>query len=159
MLGKCGFLINLGFCILFLLMTGKKNFLQSTLAKESRAYGFTIAFWGSGIMLINFNGIPSALEAVTFGFGAVFGFGLLTIYLYRNAFEEIKEKQDSKIAVLSMVHYIASLVPMIAAYFIALYLPGLYAFFLTGAATSILYNLGMVVEENLSEKMIKHYNN
>lgn len=127
-----------------------KGFLQDTLAKESRAYGFTIAFWGSGAMLIKSNGMPGLLEALSYGGGAVLGFALLTFYVYRNAFGSVNEK-GSEILALSMVHYISALVPIIGAYYLK-DLPGLYAFLAAGMFTSIGYNLGMVVEEKLSER-------
>lgn len=129
----------------------RKSFLHDTLAKESRAYGFTIAFWGSGIMLVAANGTPGVIEALTYGFGAVLGFGLLTLYVYRNAFSTVRE-EESDILALSMVHYISALLPIAAAHYLS-QLPGLYAFVFTGLSTSIGYNIGMLVEEVLSEKV------
>lgn len=128
----------------------KRNFLRSTLASESRAYGFTIAFWGSGALLINYNGLPVLQEALMYGFGAITGFAVLTVYSYGNTLSQAKY-EESDLMVLSMIHYIAALLPVIATS-ITGKISSPYNFFLTGVSVSILYNLGMIVEELVSEK-------
>ena len=129
------------------------DFLRSTLEKESRAYGFTIAFWGSGAMLIAEQGLPNLLEALSYGGGAVLGFGLLTLVAYRRALDQ-PQVEDERVMILGMVHYIAALLPIIlAAYFAKMVSP--WSFLLAGASASISYNLGMLVEEALSEKAKK----
>lgn len=130
-----------------------RDFLRSTLEKESRAYGFTIAFWGSGAMLIAEQGLPNLMEALSYGGGAVLGFGLLTLLAYRRALDKPKYGDD-RVMVLGMVHYIAALLPIVlTAYFAKIVSP--WGFLLAGASTSIAYNLGMLVEEALSEKAEK----
>lgn len=130
-----------------------RDFLRSTLEKESRAYGFTIAFWGSGAILIGEHGLPSLIEALSYGSGAVLGFGLLTLVAYQRAFGR-PEHENDKVMILGMVHYIAALLPIVlAAYFAQLTSP--WSFLFTGASASIAYNLGMLVEEALSEKARK----
>jgi len=127
-----------------------KDFLRSTLEKESRAYGFTIAFWGSGAILIGEHGLPSLTEALSYGGGAVLGFGLLTLVAYQRALGK-PEYENDKVMILGMVHYIAALVPIVlATYFAKIASP--WSFLLTGASATIAYNLGMLVEESLSEK-------
>lgn len=131
----------------------KTSFLRQTLAQESKAYGFTIAFWGSGALLIAENGLPSLLEALAYGGGAVTGFGLLTLLVYHQALGK-PEYQDSNIVILSMIHYLSALLPVVVTF----YLAGIgspWSFLLSGAAASILYNLGMVAEEYVSEEAQK----
>lgn len=127
-----------------------KNFLRSTLAKESRAYGFTIAFWGSGAILIAEQGLPSLMEALSYGGGAVIGFGLLTAFAYRRALGT-PEYEESQIMILGMVHYIAALLPIVMAFYLSKLAPP-WSFALTGISASVGYNLGMVVEEAVSEE-------
>jgi len=131
-----------------------KDFLRSALEKESRAYGFTIAFWGSGAMLISEHGLPSLIEALSFGGGSVLGFGLLTLIAYHRALGQPNHEED-KIMILGMVHYFAALIPIIMAAYFAKINPSWISFGLTGIGTSIGYNLGMLVEEALSEKIKK----
>lgn len=130
------------------------DFLRSALEKESRAYGFTIAFWGSGAMLISEHGLPSLVEALSYGGGAVLGFGLLTLIAYHRAFGKPSYDED-KIMILGMVHYFSALVPIILAAYFAKINPPWASFGLTGIAASVGYNLGMLVEEALSEKIKK----
>lgn len=132
-------------------MPDRKNFLKETLTQESRAYGFTIAFWGSGALLINHAGTPSLTQALMYGLGAVTGFGLLTLYTYRAAFSSARTQERSKLMVLSMIHYLGALIPIAAASYTAKIADPL-NFFVTGISTSVLYNLGMLVEEILSER-------
>lgn len=131
-------------------MVSRRNFLKNALAEESRAYGFTIAFWGSGALLVKHSGVPDVQQALLYGIGAITGFALLNLYVYRSAFTE-PESEGEKLLVLSMIHYFGSLLPIAAAGYLAK-LESPANFFLTGLSVSILYNLGMVIEEILSEK-------
>lgn len=128
----------------------KANFLKSTLAQESRAYGFTIAFWGSGAMLINEAGLPTLPEALSYGGGAVLGFGALTMLVYGSALKRASYDEND-IVVLGMVHYLAALVPVVLAAYLAK-MSSPYSFLLTGFVVSTAYNLGMVLEETISEE-------
>ena len=135
----------------------KANFLKSTLAQESRAYGFTIAFWGSGAMLINEAGLPTLIEALSFGGGAVLGFAALTLLVYGSALKRASY-EENEIVVLGMVHYLAALVPILLAAELS-QLSSPYSFLTTGFAVSTSYNLGMMVEEAISEEAGKFEQN
>lgn len=127
-----------------------KRLLRSVLVSESRAYGFTIAFWGSGALLVNAFGIPGIAGVLAYGTGAVTGFGILTLWAYRGTLTTV-ETDEPDYLVLGMIHYLAAIVPVLCTYFLSLLEP-LAAFFLSGAAVSVTYNLGMLVEEWLSEE-------
>lgn len=43
------------------------------------AYGFTIAFWGSGLLLINEFGLLHTVDLLEYAVGAGTGFGLLAV--------------------------------------------------------------------------------
>lgn len=131
----------------------KEGFLRSTLAKESRAYGFTIAFWGSGALLIKAHDLPTLLEALSYGAGAIFGFGLLALWAYKRTLGAA-EYEENNLLVFSMMHYIGALLPVCATYYIA-QLPSPQAFLLAGAVVSVGYNFGMLAEEVLSEEAVK----
>ncbi|MFB6208907.1 MAG: hypothetical protein ABEJ56_02080 [Candidatus Nanohaloarchaea archaeon] len=127
-----------------------KSFLRQALLEESRAYGFTIAFWGSGALLVKYSGLPDIQQAIFYGLGAVAGFGILTLYSYRNAFSKADFRND-RVMILGMIHYLGALVPIMSAYYTSRLASPL-NFFLTGLLVSILYNMGMVVEQVLNEK-------
>jgi hypothetical protein len=102
-------------------------------------------------MLISQSGVPGLVEALLYGIGAITGFGLLSLYVYRSAFVSARVEEKTELVVLSMVHYVGALIPVAAAYYIA-DIRSPYNFALAGLLTSVLYNLGMVAEELLSER-------
>lgn len=128
----------------------RASFLRETLVEESRAYGFTISFWGSGALLTKALGLPTLLQALGLGFGAVTGFAAL-LMVFRNPLREA-DPENSRFPVLSMVHYIAALIPVAVTFLITQKIDGATAFFLAGLNVSIFYNLGMMVEEMLAVK-------
>jgi len=130
-----------------------RNLLRSVLLGESRAYGFTIAFWGSGALLIKQFGLPTLVEILSYGGGAVAGFGILAVWAYSRPFQPA-ETEETKYIVISMIHYLAALAPIIAThYYTRLGAPE--AFALAGVSVSILYNMLMLVEEWISEEAEK----
>ena len=132
-------------------MSGEKDYLQAVLAGESRAYGFTIAFWGSGALLINGFGVPNFIEAMSYGLGAVTGFGLLALIAFRSTLTTVEESEITPV-VMSMIHYLASLIPIIVASVIVENVESsVTAFFLAGCSVSMIYNMLSVLEEDIAE--------
>ncbi|AOV94421.1 hypothetical protein AQV86_00675 [Nanohaloarchaea archaeon SG9] len=127
-----------------------QKFLKSMLAEESRAYGFTISFWGSGAVLINTFGIPNTPLALMYGLGAVTGFGILAVNSFGGVTTEVQEEKSNYMA-LGTIHYLASLLPIIIAGFIARHLNASSAFFIGGLSVSLLYNILALLEEDISE--------
>ena len=135
-------------------MVRQKSYLQSMLAGESRAYGFTIAFWGSGALLINEFGAPNIFMALSFGFGAVLGFGILTLSAFKNG---RAESSDEAILLLSTIHYLSALIPMIVTHgLIQLETASEPTFLLAGLSVSMLYNLLALLEEDIAENIQKY---
>jgi hypothetical protein len=129
----------------------QKNYLKSFLAGESKAYGFTIAFWGSGAILINTFGIPSFTEILYYATGAVTGYGILALIAFNNALSNVEINQSTSL-VLSMIHYIAAIIPILTAKIISLNIENSStAFLLTGMSVSIVYNSLSVLEEDIAE--------
>lgn len=126
-----------------------EKYLQSMLAGESRAYGFTVAFWGSGALLMNQFGAPNIFQALSYGFGAVLGFGILAFTTLQN---QSSESSEQAFMVLSTVHYLSALMPMIVTHgAIQLDLSPMFTFLIGGASVSLLYNLLAVLEEDIAE--------
>ncbi|MFB6174415.1 MAG: hypothetical protein ABEJ87_00370 [Candidatus Nanohalobium sp.] len=128
----------------------RQNFLRSMLAGESRAYGFTIGFWGTGAVLVNAFGAPNMFHALSYGLGAVLGFGVLAVASFGGARQEVK-KNESEYLALATVHYMASLAPIVFAGLLAHTFSAYPAFFLGGLGVSLLYNLLSLLEEDISE--------
>ena len=130
------------------------SYLRSVMVGESKAYGFTIAFWGSGTLLVSLKGMPSLTEALMFGFGSVLGFGILAVFAFKGVRETAKE-EEVELLVLSTIHYIAALVPVVISYGIGLYIENSLAFLLAGMNISIFYNLLMAVEKAVAEQALE----
>lgn len=125
-----------------------EDYLRSMLAGESRAYGFTIAFWGSGALLINEFGAPDITLALSYGFGAVLGFGLLALATFRS---RNAESSDQALLVLSTMHYLSALMPMVFTHLaIQQGLSTELTFLIAGMSVSVLYNLLAVIEEDVA---------
>ena len=122
------------------------------LAGESRAYGFTISFWGSGAILVNQFGAPGLELALMYGIGGITGFGILALGSFGGVTKEVEDEGSNYLA-LGTIHYLASLLPIVATSFIANNLEAVPAFFLGGLSVSLMYNLLALVEEDLSEAL------
>jgi hypothetical protein len=131
-----------------------REFLRSLLIGEAHAYGFTIAFWGAGIQIIRAFGMLDIWTILTYGSGAVTGFGILIIASVGAAVSEV-EYGNPRYVVLGTLHYAAALGP-IAATHVILELSGLsklVSVFLAGMVVSILYNGLAALEETFSERL------
>lgn len=128
-----------------------RKFLKSVLVGESKAYGFTLAFWGSGALLINEYGVPGFEEVVAYIVGAVIGFGMLSIICFRHALEPATS-EESEYLVMSTIHFISALSPVVFVQLI-LGIDPLIAFAVAGIAVSVLYNSFLLVEKLLSDEL------
>ena len=122
---------------------------------ESRAYGFTIAFWGSGALLINEFGAPDIFLALSFGFGAILGFGLLALSLFGTKSQT--QTEEKAVLVLATIHYLSALAPMIFTHLvIQTGLPIEFKFLFGGMGVSVLYNVLSIVEEDIA-KLVNNF--
>lgn len=128
-----------------------RQLLRSILVTESRAYGFTIAFWGSGALLINAFGVPTPMQVFLYASGAIAGFAAISLIAF-SSFLRTADEDEANYLVLSMIHYLASLGPLVITYFL-LDTDAWIAFFLAGASVSLVYNLLQLLEEFVSEEL------
>lgn len=133
-------------------MTMKRKVLRGILVDESFAYGFTIAFWGSGLLLIQEFGLLDTPGVVAYASGTITGFGLLAIVTFGGATDTLQAESSPSYHVLAAVHYLAALVPIVAAHFVidATLRKGL-TIFLTGVLVSVCYNVFATLEETISQ--------
>ena len=129
----------------------RSNFLRTILAQESRAYGFTLAFWGSGILLVNAFGLPDLGHVLLYTGGAIIGFGAITLLAFRQPLQNV-QYEETEFMVFSMVHFISALLPIVLTSWFTKFEPAA-AFLLSGASVSMNYNLLMLLEERLAERM------
>ena len=133
-----------------------RDFMRGLLINESFAYGFTIAFWGTGLLLINEYGLLSVVGLLEYAGGAVTGFGVLAIVTFGGAVETAEIKAPPSYYILAGVHYLAGLVPIGLTHgLLAVPLGKTLTLFLAGILVSIFYNAFAALEEVLSEMIWK----
>lgn len=129
-----------------------RSFLRGILVEESFAYGFTIAFWGSGLLLINEFGSLSTLGILKYAAGAITGFGTLAVLTFGGAINPVSIDSRPSYHVLAIIHYLAALVPIgIAHFLIEAPLAKGSTIFMTGMLASVCYNVLVTLEETISE--------
>lgn len=130
--------------------------MRSLLVEESFAYGFTIAFWGSGLLLIDEYGLLHTRGILEYAVGAITGFGLLAVVTFGGAVDTVEVDQPPSYYVLAGIHYLSGLVPIGVTHFLvgATLGKGI-TLFLSGAAVSVLYNGFAAFEEVISEAVWK----
>lgn len=134
-----------------------RAFFRTLLVEESFAYGFAIAFWGSGVLLINAYGLPHTPGVFAYAVGAITGFGLLAVASFGGAFVTVSPDRSPQYVVLAGIHYLASLVPIAFTHLLlAASLGRMPSLFAAGAGVSVLYNVAAAVEEAVSE-VVRRY--
>ncbi|QHS17548.1 hypothetical protein [Halopenitus persicus] len=129
-----------------------REFLRRLLVEEAFAYGFTIAFWGSGVLLIDAFGVFGIGGVLAYATGAITGFGLLLVGTFEGVLESIDVDGDPSYHVLAGIHYVAALVPIVTAHLLVrMDLGETLTLFLVGIAVPVWYNLFVTAEEVLSE--------
>lgn len=63
-------------------LAGPRSRLARNLAAEAEAYGFSLATWGSGAVVVHDVGVPGVVGASAFVGGAVSGFSLLAMVAF-----------------------------------------------------------------------------
>lgn len=128
--------------------------MRNLLVEESFAYGFTIAFWGSGLLLINEFGLLHTIGLLEYAVGAISGFGLLAVATFGGAVDTVDVDDPPSYFVLAGIHYFSGIVPIVVTHFLLFVaLSKGITLFLAGALVSILYNLFAALEEVISEKV------
>ena len=128
-----------------------RAFIRSLLVEESFAYGFTIAFWGTGLLLVDEFGLLGTLGVLAYAGGAVTGFGLLALASFGSAVDTLDTEESPTYHVLAGIHYLAALVPILTAHgLFRLSVGRTLSVFLAGALVTIGYNVFAALEEAIS---------
>ncbi|MFB6303457.1 MAG: hypothetical protein ABEH78_11440 [Haloferacaceae archaeon] len=129
-----------------------RAFVQRLLVEESFAYGFTIAFWGSGVLLVGEYGVLRTLGVLSYAVGAITGFGLLAVASFGGVFATATPDRSPRYVVLAGIHYLASLVPIVITHvLVAAPVGRLPSLFAAGINVSLSYNAFAALEEIVSE--------
>ena len=134
------------------------SMLRGNIKSESEAYGYTLAVWGSGAMLLQSFDIL-AIDVLAFVFGGVLGFGALAALAFRDVLERVNLEQDVDLVAGSMIHILASLGTVLISYFlIHSFGTGLELEILSliiGVNTTFTYNILLLVEEYLTDDVYR----
>lgn len=128
--------------------------LRDNVKSESEAYGYTLAVWGSGAMLLQSFDIMS-IDVLTFVLGGVIGFGVLATLAFRDVLKKVNLDQRSDLVAGSMIHLLASLGTVILSYFMIMNIGrGLeleVLSFIIGFNATFTYNMLLLVEEYVTD--------
>jgi hypothetical protein len=131
-----------------------RTLLRGILVDESFAYGFTIAFWGSGLLLIERFGVLASPGVIAYATGAITGFALLAVTTFGGAIDTLELESSPSYHVLAAVHYLAALVPIGLTHFlIEVPIGARVTIFSAGLCVSVCYNLTAALEETVSKRV------
>lgn len=131
--------------------------LRDNITEESIAYGYTLAIWGSGALLLNsFQTNP--IDIISFVTGGVTGYAILALIAFRGLVKEVKVEKDEDFIVSSMIHTFASLGTVIVNYLIITSGSNIgqpLTYFVVGANTTFLYNIMLMAESYISQDVFR----
>lgn len=130
--------------------------LRDNITDESVAYGYTLAIWGSGALLLSSFSIEPEL-ILSFVLGGVAGFAALALIAFRGFVKEVDMEMENNFIVGSMIHVLASFGTVAANYFLitALSFEPAIIFLLVGANTTIMYNIMLMAEYYISKDIFE----
>jgi len=119
-----------------------RQFMRTLLVEESFAYGFTIAFWGSGLLLMGEYGFLGVTGILGYVVGSITVFGTLTLLTFGGAIDTVEFESSPRYFVLANVHYLAGVVPIVATQLLVdAPLTKAITLFVAGVGASVLYNV------------------
>lgn len=80
--------------------------LRSAVGSSAAPYGFTLAVWTTGAVIINARGAPSTINALEFAAGAVLAFALVGLLAFGDLTGNSGEEQ-SKTALWGNFHFVS----------------------------------------------------
>lgn len=134
-------------------MNSRKRLGQNLIA-ESKAYGYTLTIWGSGVILFHHYGTPGIFHILSYVGGALVAFGILALIAFDALFRDIEPERSHQLIAMSMIHILASFGNLLVSYFIviiarAFVFPVVVIFLITGFQATFTYNIFLLVEERL----------
>ena len=81
--------------------------LRTTLGSSSAPYGYTLATWTSGAVLIHNRGLPDVLAALSFMFGAVLGFAFIGALAFGGLTRHFESGDDETPVVWGSFHFLS----------------------------------------------------
>ncbi len=122
----------------------RKN-LRSTVGSSTAPYGYTLAVWTTGAVLINAQGFPSTLAILAFMVGAVAGFIAVGVLAFGAGTQRFDQKRGQPL-ILGSLHFLSVGLAIGGATLVAYYGEGFITWPLGGFTTTLIYLLVVGVE-------------
>lgn len=132
--------------------------LRTSLNSEAKAYGYTLSIWGSGALLITTFESLTPEMILLFILGGVSGFGLLAIIAFHQVFRTVDNPREDKVLVAASIHIFAAFGNVLLSYSLVEVMHGIIRptmlFFIIGFSASFSYNILLLVETYISERIM-----
>jgi hypothetical protein len=79
--------------------------LRITLGSSAAPYGYTLSTWTTGAVLTQYRGLPDALAALTFMFGAILGFAFVGTLAFGGVTRHFDRDHDETPLVWGSFHF------------------------------------------------------
>ncbi|MBX0321901.1 hypothetical protein EGH21_02530 [Halomicroarcula sp. F13] len=132
--------------------------LESNLAAESEAYGYTLSIWGGGALLVHTFGIPGVTWAMAYVAGALGGFGTLAVLAFRGVSETAAPPESQSPLVASTIHVVATGGTLAAVYLLVTVAGNrrpVVVYLVAGFLATAAYNLLLLLEELAVEEVVE----
>lgn len=120
--------------------------LRAVIGTSAGPYGFTLATWTTGAVLIGARGIPSALAAVAFMCGAVSGFAAVGALAFGGVSKHFDQESGEARLIWGSFHFFSVGGAIGAAALVARYVEGFVAWPLAGFLFTSVYLLVLGAE-------------
>lgn len=128
--------------------------LARNLVSESKAYGYTLAVWGGGAILIGHYRTLGVIRIALYIGGALTAMAVLAFAAFGGLFTEQNRPEGQRRLAASMVHVAATGGSLLVSYLIVIvgrpFLPPGGVFLLVGFQTTLLYNVLLVSEDTVA---------
>jgi hypothetical protein len=128
--------------------------LARNLVSESKAYGYTLAIWGGGAILVSHYGMPSVIRVALYVGGALVAMAVLAFVAFGGLLTEQRRPEGERRLAASMVHVAATGGSLLVSYLTVVIgrplVPPAVVFALVGFLTTALYNVLLVFEDTLA---------
>ncbi len=133
-----------------MLRTYYRRRLRVTVGSSAGPYGYTLATWSAGAVLMSTHGIPSVLDILTFLAGAVVGFGLIGILAFGGLEKHFDEDHGDAPLVWGSFHLFSVGLAMGVAALVGYLLEGFLAWGVGGFMYTTIYLLAAGFESALA---------
>ena len=115
--------------------------LRTTVGASASPYGYTLATWTTGAVLINSRGMPNTLGALTFMVGAVLGFALVGVFAFGGITKHLDQDPSEAPSIWGSFHFFSVGGAIGVAALVAHYVESFIAWPLTAFLSTIAYLL------------------